>query len=189
MNTLSNELKAVIGRRLEQAPAEDILSIVIALCANESENGIAVPSEQQIAKRFEFADNDEQTVRDRHTGLIWTRDHVSSKWLNWKDAREACANCAFGGFDDWRLPTIRELLTLGDYERYNPAIDPIFTCESSWYWTSTPFASSPGVYAWVVSFDGGLAYWLGHDADGFVRAVRGLEIRSDQSVPEARLPT
>src|SRR5579862_2012720 len=99
------------------------------------------------------------TVRDTTTGLTWSRGNIGGKPLNWADAKKACESLTLGSHDDWRLPTVRELLTLVDYERSQPAIDPVFQCESSWYWTSTPAASSPSGYAWVVDFGLGNSGW------------------------------
>ena len=111
-------------------------------------------------------------VADRTTGLSWSRGNVGTKLLTWSKAADACRALDLGGFKDWRLPTIRELLTLVDYERHEPAIDPIFQCVSSYYWTSTPAAHSPSGYAWVVDFDNGASNW-GRRSYGFhVRAVR-----------------
>jgi hypothetical protein len=76
----------------------------------------------------------------------------------------------------WRLPTIRELLTLVDYERRDPAINTeFFACESGWYWTSTPWAGSPADCAWGVYFYYGGANYGRHDSYGFVRAVRASQ--------------
>ena len=59
-------------------------------------------------------------VRDEGTGLVWTADNVSPERLTFAGAEKAIVamNAArFGGYDDWRLPTITELLTLVDYTR------------------------------------------------------------------------
>jgi len=126
-------------------------------------------STKLIQSRFEQL---EVGVLDNSTGLIWTRDNVPGGRMNWKDAQEACAKLTLGGFSDWRLPTIKELLTLVDYGRHAPAIDSVFNCESAWYWSSTPLASSPGDCAWYVYFKYGLAFWDSPNGYGFVRAVR-----------------
>ena len=87
-------------------------------------------------------------------------------------AKAACVAARVGGHNDWRLPTIQELLTLVDYERTSPAIDPAFECSSEWYWSSTPYASSPSLFAWIVSFGYGGSSWYGQDGEYRVRAVR-----------------
>jgi hypothetical protein len=76
------------------------------------------------------------------------------------------------GIGGWRLPTIQELLTLVDYGRHDPAIDAIFECKSDYYWSSTPAALSPAVYAWIVYFYDGGALWGHRDLHACVRAVR-----------------
>jgi hypothetical protein len=74
------------------------------------------------------------------------------------------------------LPTIRELLSLVDYGRTSPAIDPAFECDSAWYWTSTPYAGSPSGSAWIVGFSYGYSYWGAQDYEFSVRAVRAGQI-------------
>jgi len=165
MNTLSNELKTVIGRRLEQAGPREILAIASALCTSE----VAEPKVAPAGDRYEVVGD---TVTDRTTGLTWTRGNVSDKRLDFKGAEKACADLELDG-GGWRLPTIRELLTLVDYDRHEPTIDPVFECEPSWYWTSTPYAPSPGDYAWFVLFSYGGAAYGGRGGSGFVRAIRG----------------
>ena len=54
---------------------------------------------------------------------------------------------------DWRLPNVRELQSIVDYGRVNPAIDPVFGALSSvWYFSSTPYEDSPAD-AWSVRFN------------------------------------
>ena len=77
----------------------------------------------------------------------------------------------------WRLPTMRELLTLVNYEKTDLACDLIDT-EKSGYWSSTPVASDAS-YAWVVSFNSGSDTWGTKTNSNYVRCVRpssnGLE--------------
>jgi Protein of unknown function (DUF1566) len=174
MQTLEHELKGVIARRLEAAGSREVLAIASALCNGDAK---AEPKLQVLevpaGPRFKVEGD---TVLDRTTGLEWSRENVPGGTMNWKAAQEACAKLSLGGHSDWRLPTIRELLTLVDYERHNPSIDiEAFKCESSYYWTSTPLHSSPGVYAWVVDFHYGFASWSNQDNDLYVRAVRASQ--------------
>lgn len=111
-------------------------------------------------------------VRDNETGLVWLADPLAR--APWKKAVSAAAECDVGGHD-WRAPTIRELLSLVDYERFDPAIDTaFFRSASSWFWSSTPDASSPGGCAWVVHFGYGDADYSYQSGKGFVRPVRSL---------------
>jgi hypothetical protein len=84
-------------------------------------------------------------VLDTVHGLLWSAGDVVDERLDHDDATEACAKICLCGYEDWRLPTRAELLTLVDDTRHEPAIDTAFfpTCRSNWYWTSTPAAWSP----------------------------------------------
>jgi hypothetical protein len=118
----------------------------------------------------------EGAIEDTSTGLLWASEDLGTDRLNWANAKKAAATLDLCGLKGWRLPTIRELLTLADYERSSPAIDPIFSsCKSDWYWTSTPLASSPGDYAWYVFFSYGNAYCSLQGYLGLVRAVRARQ--------------
>ncbi len=114
-------------------------------------------------------------VLDNTTALIWTVEEM--KPLPWKKAQAAVGKMNTAGFTDWRLPTVEELFLLADRTKHSPAIDTTFfpKCKSEWYWTSTPAAFSPGVYAWVVSFNGGVAGWYYQGNGNVVRAVRASQ--------------
>lgn len=123
-------------------------------------------------------------VKDNVTGLIWevkTNDgsiHDKDNEYNWSDANSvfiAGLNAEhFGGFSDWRQPTIKEFLTLVDYEKRDLLIDENFfpNTMSSFYWSSTTFAGYTD-FAWCLDF-----YYGGDDhydksVARYVRAVRG----------------
>jgi len=114
-------------------------------------------------------------VLDESTGLMWAREAV--KVTSWAEGENAAGKLRTLGFEDWRVPTRRELLTLVDDTRSGPAIDTTFfpDCPSDWFWTSTSYAGSPAGYAWGIGFFYGNAHCPHHDDDGFVRAVRASQ--------------
>ncbi len=79
------------------------------------------------------------SVEDKNSGLIWQR-RDSQKRYDWKGALNYCENLNLDGNSDWRLPNARELQSIVDYEKHDPALDrKIFpmTDTKAWYWSST----------------------------------------------------
>jgi hypothetical protein len=75
------------------------------------------------------------------------------------------------------LPNIRELESITDATRYNPAIDAVFfpDAQASYYWSSTTYVHDP-ISAWVVDlFGGSVEYYLGKDNSNYARCVRGAQ--------------
>ena len=85
----------------------------------------------------ELVDNGDGTVTDASTGLMWQQAEAGA--MNWEAALVYCENLELAGHDDWRLPNLNELLSIVDYELYDPAIDTTFFpgAMSSEYWSST----------------------------------------------------
>lgn len=130
----------------------------------EYQKGIASPNPR-------FTDHGDGTVTDNLTGLMWTKDAQQIPGtMSWQAALDACNNLVYpvsGGYDDWRLPNLREQHSLIDYGQINPAL-PVghpFT-NALWYvWTSTTSVRSPDK-AWVVA----LTQAFGGSEDGHVVA-------------------
>ena len=98
--------------------------------------------------------NEDGTVTDTATGLMWQRqdDNVMRTWEN---AMGYCEDASIAGYNDWRLPTIKELESIVDSTRDDPAIDPMFIGTNSfYYWSSSTLALTPS-RAWFISFDDG----------------------------------
>jgi hypothetical protein len=78
------------------------------------------------------------------------------------------------GFDDWRLPTRRELLSIVDNGKFDPAMDiRIFpNTSANYYWSSSPYADQEKM-AWQVNFLFGEADPKEKSQANLVRLVRG----------------
>ncbi|WP_189403006.1 Lcl C-terminal domain-containing protein [Arenicella chitinivorans] len=84
-----------------------------------------------------FIDNDDQTITDVVTGLTWQKAKPSTP-LSFPAALQACTNLELGGHRDWRLPEVKELLSIVDFKRYDPAINTLyFPSTSGLYWMQT----------------------------------------------------
>jgi hypothetical protein len=91
-----------------------------------------------------------ETAVDHSTGLTWQRKVAPTKYA-WADAKAYCYGLGSG----WRLPGLKELLTLVDPTRSNLAIDPeAFPDGAVSSWSASPFVGKSGG-AWVVMFNYG----------------------------------
>lgn len=134
-------------------------------------------------------DTVKEVVIDNLTGLMWQDDKdaktVTRKLitqanydLKRKDdtsgvtAATYCTELTLGGFKDWRLPTIGELIGLVDYGRYRPAINSKFinVQKAEYYWSSSGAYGKCIVWR-ISSMDGGTVH--SHKLrESYVRCVR-----------------
>ncbi len=141
-----------------------------------------------------FVDNNNGTVTDKQTGLIWLKDGACVQfysgdatganyrpWATAVDSANQLANGYCGLSDgsaagDWRLPNVNELLSLIDRASSAPAFPtgcPLAgTTVSSWYWSSTTLANNTD-YAWLVEFGYGDDTYTYKSYGYYMRAVRG----------------
>jgi hypothetical protein len=93
---------------------------------------------------------DDRVITDVSTGLMWKKNKLDYQ-MNWKTALKACEDITYEGFDDWRLPSRKELLSLihnpkiiNNYRSLLPALVP------GYYWSSSSYVPAPedawGVY-------------------------------------------
>ena len=116
-------------------------------------------------------------VRDTRTGLMWEdTPHVKETKITHPRAKTYCSELRLGTFDNWRLPTIKELLSIVDYTRVEPAIFKTFDYveEESFYWTSTPVAGEDDEF-WGVNFKHGESSRASEYYDRYVRCVRDMK--------------
>ncbi|MGD9975610.1 MAG: DUF1566 domain-containing protein [Desulfatirhabdiaceae bacterium] len=122
-----------------------------------------------------YVNNGNGTVTDTSTGLMWQHD-TPDNTMTWEQALSYCENSTLAEYTDWRLPTLKELVSLVDYSRYNPTINTTYFPDTaaSYYWSSTTLANATAS-VWIMHF------YYGYDFNTtkseskyyYVRAVRG----------------
>ena len=124
------------------------------------------------------------TVTDTRTGLMWDRcarglsgvgcATGTASTFTWQAALNAAATIgAYKGYNDWRLPNLRELHSLVEECRLNPSINEFtFPNTPAWFfWSGSPSAGV-ATFAWFVGFSGGNV-GIGDRSSAFqVRLVR-----------------
>lgn len=140
-----------------------------------------------------FVDNSDETITDEATGLMWMQNDSgyykagsnSDGTMDWQEALEWAENATYGGYDDWRLPNVKELQSIVDYTKSpyttdSPAIDDLFYCtpilncfgedDYGFYWTGTTHNDGSasetqyGAASYVV-FGKGMGYMDGEEVD------------------------
>ena len=116
----------------------------------------------------DFVDNGDGTITDNATGLIWAQNDNGTA-MDWEAALAYAEASTDAGYDDWRLPNVKELQSIVDYSGVFPAIDSAMfnvskiineagNADYPYVWTST---SNPYIdpndeygywYAWYVAF-------------------------------------
>jgi len=157
--------------------------------------GTRYDGDLQSGASLAFVDNGDGTVSDANTGLTWEKLaddgglHDKDTTYSWSAAFAHVADlnaAAFAGHADWRVPNIRELKSIVDFEHATPAVGAAFnngcasgcsvttcSCTSTGYhWTSTTLASNPP-FAFVMTFSVGESSFANKGFTAVVRAVRG----------------
>ncbi len=73
---------------------------------------------QYRGKPFSYLDNGDGTITDLNTGLMWIKDAGDKQ--QYYDALNRAKNFSFAGYNDWRVPTIKELYSLMDFSGTEP---------------------------------------------------------------------
>jgi hypothetical protein len=128
------------------------------------QKGVAPPNPR-------FTDNEDGTVTDNLTGLIWLKNSNCFGFRIWLHAVNDCYYTAADGEcgltdgssqGDWRLPNYRELISLVDVENHSPALPSghPFTISPPYhfYWTSSTYAENDD-NVWILLMDIGLVMW------------------------------
>jgi hypothetical protein len=117
--------------------------------------------------------NGDKIIFDEISCLMWQQSG-SQKEMKFEDTEGWITELnrkRFVGFNDWRLPTLEEAMSLMEPEEKNDLyIDPIFDSEQNWIWTADRVQGESWV--WVVYFDDGYCYYGPFYSTSFVRGAR-----------------
>lgn len=157
---------------------------------------------QQVCKRdsipastpdSQLVDNGDGTITDSKTGLMWKKclegasgascDIDSPIHFTWQESLERIGvvnnGIGFAGYTDWRLPNIRELISIVEEQCAYPAINtnhfPTLDPYSWSVWSASPYIDSRLTVQdniWVVSFFDGSSVVAGRSNQLIVRLVR-----------------
>ncbi len=176
--------------------------------------GVGSDGDVQAGAALSYTDNGDGTITDNNTGLMWEKKDDSGGIHDWNnsyiwgltnsmqgtiksvfldglnDVTGGGAHC-FAGYCDWRIPNVKELHSIVNYNKLHPVVSTVFnkgcatgctvdgvsgpmcSCTGSKdYWSSTTYAYSP-YKAFYVDFFGGLVGVENKDGSRAVRAVRG----------------
>lgn len=94
--------------------------------------------------------------QDKINGMLIWQDEYNKVTKNQQGSKKYCQNLKYAGYDNWRLPSPHELLSIVDRTRREPSINQAFKYTNSaqyWYWTSGFNAKGN---AWGVHFYSGV---------------------------------
>jgi len=126
-----------------------------------------------------FTDNGDGTITDKATGLMWVKDPINGVGspfdipISWAYGLLTCEVLTFAGHSDWRMPNIKELMSIVDYNKTpGPIIDETyFACERDEYHSSTTAAwFTDGAIG--IEFEYGFIQGISKVNNAYVRPVR-----------------
>lgn len=80
----------------------------------------AIPPKKKQEPKKPLVDNDDGTITDPNTGLMWKKsdawidDHKFYDWFRHREYVDKINKEKFAGYEDWRIPSKAEALTLFD---------------------------------------------------------------------------
>lgn len=109
----------------------------------------------------------ERTFTDKTTGLMWQSNfpYGPTNTRTWEQSVKYCDELTFAGHDDWRMPNIKELQSIIDHGKTNPASDPVYyppnptdnNFSPDYFWSSTTYRSN-STQAYKISFNNGSVF-------------------------------
>jgi serine protease Do len=137
----------------------------------------------------DFVDNNDGTVTDKATGLMWQKSGSSSSLQN-RSAKEYIKRLnrkRYAGHSDWRMPTVEELASLlAKSSKSGSHIDPVFDHKRTICWTVDKYDKR--FSAWIVDFKqgqilqaewsegkSGFSNWYSKNYVNYVKAVRSVK--------------
>jgi len=108
-----------------------------------------------------YTDNNDGTVTDNVTGLMWQQAVSTATKYTWSQAVATCPTLALAGHSDWRLQSIIELVSIVDLGQVIPSINGTYfpSTPAASFWSSTAVAGSASKARYVTFYSGGAESW------------------------------
>ncbi len=78
--------------------------------------------------QMSYRDNGDGTITDLNTGLMWQKTPPAEHYT-WDDAARYASDLELAGYDDWRMPTMKELYSLVDFSGTMRTMTPYINTE------------------------------------------------------------
>ena len=100
-----------------------------------------------------FTDNGDGTITDNVSSLIWQKAPDTTTYT-WEQAISYAENLNLATNSDWRLPNIKELVSINDETTNAPSVNTTFFTSiiAARYWSSTTQFAPGGTSAWFNDF-------------------------------------
>lgn len=131
------------------------------------------------------------SLQDTHFHLAWKRCFYGQTWnaasqdclgspqkADWKSALQIAST------EGWRLPNVKELLSILDYQCFAPPLNPTMFPDapaslSSGIWTSSPMQTSvttqdPKISAWIIELGNGKLMYQHIEELNFILLVKDI---------------
>ena len=81
-----------------------------------------VDSSKSVPKKHESPKLRYELFVDKKTNLMWQDDISVRRYKkDWFEANGYCENLVLGGYDDWTLPTMHQLISIVDKTKLSPS--------------------------------------------------------------------
>jgi len=124
---------------------------------------------QYVGSTPVYRDNGDGTVTDLVTGLMWQKTPPRRKFTQ-ADAQRYAKNLTLAGYNDWRVPTIKELFSLADFRGNMHIRRPYIDIRFFDFWYPPATGNMPGTRAIDAQYASSTPYvgiTMGRDRSAF----------------------
>ena len=120
-----------------------------------------------------FINNGNGTSTDIVTGLMW-KQVATTDSITWEQALIDAEGLSYAGYNDWRMPNIKELQSINDETLINPSVNTNFftLTGAKRYWSSTTLPNQT-TKAWYFDTQFGITTYAFKTSRQYLLYVRG----------------